>query len=107
MRGCSPWRALLTSRLARLQYLGDLDCDFVVITNDQMSVEEVRDLQPRGILVSPGPGEPPPLSIIPQARAQGQDGGPPAEWESPCCSAVPGGLHSLGPQCGILLVHVT
>eukprot|EP00884_Botryococcus_braunii_P014642 jgi/Botrbrau1/23179/Bobra.0041s0030.2 len=40
------------------QYLGDLECEFIVITNDQMSVDEVRSLRPRGILVSPGPGRP-------------------------------------------------
>lgn len=55
-----------------MQYLGDLECEFVVITNDQMSVEEVRDLHPRGILVSPGPGEPPPL---PNTSHEGQPQG--------------------------------
>ena len=38
------------------QYLGDLGCDHVVFPNDARSVEEIRAMNPRGILVSPGPG---------------------------------------------------
>ncbi|GAB4817321.1 hypothetical protein N2152v2_004367 [Parachlorella kessleri] len=40
------------------QYLGDLGCDYVVFPNDAKSVEEIRAMNPRGILVSPGPGRP-------------------------------------------------
>ncbi|BDA43185.1 Anthranilate synthase beta subunit 2, chloroplastic [Coccomyxa sp. Obi] len=40
------------------QYLGDLGCDHIVLKNDEKTVEEIRDMQPRGILVSPGPGRP-------------------------------------------------
>ncbi|KAI3426122.1 hypothetical protein D9Q98_008500 [Chlorella vulgaris] len=40
------------------QYLGDLGCEYVVFPNDQKSVEEIRAMNPRGILVSPGPGRP-------------------------------------------------
>ncbi len=40
-----------------LQYLGDLGCEHVVIRNDEKTVEDIRELQPRGILISPGPGD--------------------------------------------------
>lgn len=40
------------------QYMGDLGCQYVVFKNDELSVEEIRALQPRGVLVSPGPGTP-------------------------------------------------
>ena len=39
------------------QYLGDLGCEHIVVKNDERTVEEVAELQPRGILISPGPGE--------------------------------------------------
>ena len=39
------------------QYLGDLGCEYVVFPNDAKTVEEIRAMNPRGILVSPGPGE--------------------------------------------------
>ncbi len=38
------------------QYLGDLGADFVVYKNDEVTVEEIRALNPAGVLVSPGPG---------------------------------------------------
>ena len=38
------------------QYLGDLGCEHIVIKNDERTIEEIRQLNPRGILVSPGPG---------------------------------------------------
>ena len=40
------------------QYMGDLGCNHVVLKNDEKTVEEIRAMDPRGILVSPGPGEP-------------------------------------------------
>jgi len=40
------------------QYLGDLGCDHVVLKNDERTVDEIRAMNPRGILVSPGPGRP-------------------------------------------------
>ena len=39
------------------QYLGDLGCEHVVFKNDQKTVEEIASMNPRGILVSPGPGD--------------------------------------------------
>ncbi|KAK9821191.1 hypothetical protein WJX74_008031 [Apatococcus lobatus] len=40
------------------QYLGDLGCEHMVVKNDEKTVEEIEELQPRGILISPGPGRP-------------------------------------------------
>ncbi|KAG2447499.1 hypothetical protein HYH02_007425 [Chlamydomonas schloesseri] len=40
------------------QYLGDLGVDYVVFKNDEKTVDEIRAMNPRGILVSPGPGRP-------------------------------------------------
>ncbi len=41
-----------------VQYLGELGARVTVRRNDQTSVEEVRDLSPARILISPGPGRP-------------------------------------------------
>lgn len=40
------------------QYLGDLGCEHVVFRNDEISVAELQEMAPRGILISPGPGTP-------------------------------------------------
>lgn len=39
-----------------IQYLGDLGCEHVVVYNDEMTVEEIEGKNPKGILISPGPG---------------------------------------------------
>lgn len=40
------------------QYMGELGCEFEVYRNDELTVEELRKKNPRGILISPGPGTP-------------------------------------------------
>jgi len=40
------------------QYLGDLGCEHIVYKNDEKTVDEIRAMNPRGIMVSPGPGRP-------------------------------------------------
>lgn len=40
------------------QYLGDLGCEYVVFRNDEISVDDLEKMEPRGILISPGPGTP-------------------------------------------------
>ncbi|KAJ9708619.1 hypothetical protein PVL29_000582 [Vitis rotundifolia] len=40
------------------QYLGELGCNFEVYRNDELSVEELKKKNPRGVLISPGPGTP-------------------------------------------------
>jgi len=41
-----------------VQYLGELGQDVRVARNDELSVEQVRALNPARIVISPGPGTP-------------------------------------------------
>ena len=43
-------------QIRHAQYLGDLACDYVVLKNDEKTVDEIKAMNPRGVLVSPGPG---------------------------------------------------
>ncbi|KAL2541374.1 Anthranilate synthase beta subunit 1 [Abeliophyllum distichum] len=40
------------------QYMGELGCEFEVYRNDELTVDELKKKNPRGILISPGPGTP-------------------------------------------------
>ncbi|KAL2347824.1 hypothetical protein Fmac_001824 [Flemingia macrophylla] len=40
------------------QYMGELGFHFEVYRNDELTVEELKRKNPRGVLISPGPGEP-------------------------------------------------
>jgi anthranilate synthase/aminodeoxychorismate synthase-like glutamine amidotransferase len=41
-----------------VQYLGELGAEVVVKRNDAVSVDDIRGLEPSGVLISPGPGRP-------------------------------------------------
>ncbi|MFC7166565.1 anthranilate synthase component II [Halospeciosus flavus] len=41
-----------------VQYVGEVTDDLVVRRNDRITLDEVRDLDPEGVVVSPGPGTP-------------------------------------------------
>jgi len=41
-----------------VQLVGQHTTDFRVVRNDEITVEDVRRLQPSGVLISPGPGRP-------------------------------------------------
>ena len=41
-----------------VQYLGELGAALTVFRNDQISLDEIRALQPAQIVISPGPGDP-------------------------------------------------
>lgn len=41
-----------------VQYLGELGCELQVFRNDQVSLDEIRELKPSHIVISPGPGDP-------------------------------------------------
>jgi hypothetical protein len=41
-----------------VQYVGEFDSEVVVRRNDALDLRDVRDLDPDGIVVSPGPGTP-------------------------------------------------
>ena len=41
-----------------VQYLGELGADVRVYRNDRISLQEIEDLQPERIVISPGPCTP-------------------------------------------------
>ncbi len=41
-----------------VQYLGELGAEVLVFSNDKVTLQEIRDLAPERIVVSPGPGDP-------------------------------------------------
>ena len=41
-----------------VQYLGELGAEIHVVRNDQVTLEEIRELNPERIVISPGPGDP-------------------------------------------------
>ncbi|MCR5094539.1 MAG: aminodeoxychorismate/anthranilate synthase component II [Lachnospiraceae bacterium] len=47
-----------------VQYIGEIDPEIRVIRNDEMSVEEIRELHPAHIILSPGPGRPENAGVI-------------------------------------------
>ena len=46
------------------QYIGEIDPDIRVIRNNEMTVSEIRELDPERIIISPGPGRPEDAGII-------------------------------------------
>lgn len=46
------------------QLVGEIDPDIRVIRNDEMTVEEIRQLNPDRIILSPGPGRPENAGVI-------------------------------------------
>ena len=41
-----------------VQYVGELAAEVIVVRNDAVDIKEVRELDPDGVVVSPGPGTP-------------------------------------------------
>ncbi|MCR5420847.1 MAG: aminodeoxychorismate/anthranilate synthase component II [Lachnospiraceae bacterium] len=46
------------------QYVGELDPDIVVIRNDEKTIEQIREMRPKSLIISPGPGRPEDAGII-------------------------------------------
>lgn len=46
------------------QLIGEIEPDIRVIRNDEMTVEEIRELAPERIILSPGPGRPEDAGVI-------------------------------------------
>lgn len=46
------------------QYIGEIDQDIKVIRNDEMSVDDILNLNPDRIILSPGPGRPEDAGVI-------------------------------------------
>jgi anthranilate synthase component 2 len=56
------------------QLVGEIDPDIKVIRNDEMTTEEIRNLNPNGIILSPGPGRPEDAGVIIETvRSLGKD----------------------------------
>ena len=56
------------------QLIGEIDPDIRVIRNDEMTVEEIRELNPSRIVLSPGPGRPEDAGVIIQvAKTLGKE----------------------------------
>lgn len=56
------------------QLIGEIDPDIKVIRNDEMTVEEIRDINPDHIILSPGPGRPEDAGMIVEAaKTLGKD----------------------------------
>lgn len=53
-----------------VQYLGELGVEPIVVRNDQATVDEVDEIDPSGILISPGPGRPDDAGISLSAISQ-------------------------------------
>ena len=52
------------------QYVGEINPDIRVIRNDEMTVEQIRELKPSHIILSPGPGRPEDAGIIIEAARE-------------------------------------
>ncbi len=46
------------------QFVGEIEPDIKVIRNDEMTVNEIRDLHPDKIILSPGPGRPEDAGVL-------------------------------------------
>ncbi|MBO5351984.1 MAG: aminodeoxychorismate/anthranilate synthase component II, partial [Lachnospiraceae bacterium] len=56
------------------QLIGEINPDIRVIRNDEMSIEEIRELKPERIILSPGPGRPEDAGVTVEAvKALGKD----------------------------------
>ena len=56
------------------QLIGEIEPDIKVIRNDEMTVDEIRKLNPDRIILSPGPGRPEDAGVIMEAaKALGKD----------------------------------
>ena len=52
------------------QYVGEINPDIRVIRNDEMTIEEIRELNPSHIILSPGPGRPEDAGVIIEAACK-------------------------------------
>lgn len=56
------------------QLIGEINPDIKVIRNDEMTIEEIKNLKPDRIILSPGPGRPEDAGIIMEvAKALGRE----------------------------------
>jgi para-aminobenzoate synthetase component 2 len=53
-----------------VQYLGELGAEVLVKRNDAVGIDDIRELRPSGVLISPGPGRPEEAGISLQVIAE-------------------------------------
>ena len=41
-----------------VQYLGELGCEVLTVRSDKISIEEIDEMAPDALVISPGPGKP-------------------------------------------------
>lgn len=49
------------------QFIGEINPDIRVIRNDEKTIEEIREMHPERIIISPGPGRPEDAGVIVEA----------------------------------------
>lgn len=49
------------------QYIGEINPDIMVIRNDELTIDKIKELNPERIILSPGPGRPEDAGIIVEA----------------------------------------
>ena len=70
------------------QLIGEIDPNIKVIRNDEMTVDEIKELTPDRMILSPGPGRPEDAGMIVEANS-----------DSRCLSRTSGNM------CGIWFNH--
>ena len=80
------------------QLIGEIEPDIRVIRNDEMTVEEIKSLEPDHIILSPGPGRPEDAGVIMEvAKTLGtEDSG---AWSLPWPSGNLRGIWRNGDLC--------
>ena len=64
------------------QLIGEIEPDIKIIRNDEMTIEEIKKLNPSRIILSPGPGRPEDAGIIIEASKNTRKGHP-CSWGLP------------------------
>jgi anthranilate synthase/aminodeoxychorismate synthase-like glutamine amidotransferase len=83
-----------------VQYLGQCGADIVVRRNDQITVEEILDLKPEGIMLSPGPCTPTQSGVCLNILSGALDGSEDAPLKGIPIFGVCLGLQAMGHTAG-------
>ena len=83
-----------------VQYLGQCGAEVVVRRNDQITVEEIQDLNPAGIMLSPGPCTPNQSGVCLNVLAGALGGGEDAPLKGIPIFGVCLGLQAMGHSAG-------
>ena len=78
------------------QLIGEIEPDIRVIRNDEMTVEEIKSLEPDHIILSPGPGRPEDAGVGSRKNAWHENSG---AWSLPWPSGDLRGIWCNGDLC--------